>query len=142
MSLTAANCVFMITIPGLFDTPVQLQGFGVDEVADGNVLDSSETMMGVDGEFTGGFVFMPFEQGVTLLADSESVFIFDQWYAQQQALLDTLTAEGLIVLPSLGKKWTLSRGFLIGYKPIPDIKKLAQQQKFAIRWKSVVPSIA
>lgn len=140
MSLTAANATIFLTFEALFPGPVQIQKFAADEVMDAAEVEGAETSMGVDGNLSGGYINVPFEQGYTLQADSPSVFIFDQWYYQQKAILDTINPNGIITMPSLGKKWNMTKGFLIGYKPMPDLKKIAQPQKFRIRWESSIPA--
>ena len=142
MSITGATAVVMLTLPGLFPVPFQLQGFAADDVYDTDDLQSAETLMGVDGKLSGGFVFVPVVQRYKLQADSPSIFFFDTWYTTQVQLRDTINVSGLVAIPSLGKKYTMTKGFLTGYKPIPDGKKLIQPQNFAITWESVFPAVA
>lgn len=140
-SLTASNSVIMLSITGLFPIPQQLQGFAADDVFDTDVLESAEVLMGVDRRLSGGFVAVPVKQNYSLQADSLSIFVFDTWWSAQQQAGDVFTANGLVVLPAVGKKWTMSRGFLTGYKPTPDVKKLLQPQKFSITWESMLPAV-
>jgi len=142
MSLTAANATIFFSLPALFPAPVQIQQFSADEVLDASEVEGAETAMGVDGVLSGGYVNVPFEQGYTLQADSPSVAFFDQWFYQQKAILDTLNPNAVITMPSLGKKWNMTKGFLIGYQPIPVLKKIAQPQKFRVRWQSSIPAPA
>lgn len=140
-SITSANAVVMITIPGIFPAPVQLKGFAADDVYDTDSIESAETAMGVDGILSAGFVFVPVNQSYALQADSPSIAFFDAWWAAQQQTRDIYRANGLIMLRAVGKKWTMSRGVLTNYKPLPDAKKLLQPQKFKITWESSFPSI-
>lgn len=138
-SLTAANAVITLTIPGVFNRPQQLQQFAVDDVADVDTLTVAETAMGVDGELSGGYVFNAVKYVYTLQANSRSNFVFDQWKAAQDAEQDTFEANGLLALKSLGTKWTWTRGFLTEWKPAPDVKKILQPRKFQITWQRVAP---
>lgn len=140
-TITAANAIIMISIRGLFPIPQQLQGFATDDVSDTDMLESAEVLMGVDRRLSGGFVAVPFKQNYSLQADSASILIFDSWWAAQQAAGEVFPANGIIVINAIGKKWVLTRGFLTGYKPLPDIKKLLQPQKFSITWESSIPSV-
>lgn len=135
-TLTAANAVLTIQIAGLFPA-VQLQGFSADDVTDISDLAVAEAVMGVDGVLSAGFVFVPVIQGITLQADSDSCAIFDQWNGQQQATRDVFRAQGVLILPSIGSKWSLNRGVLTGFKPVPDTRKILQPRKFAITWESM-----
>ena len=141
-SITAANAIVMLTVPELFLTPQQLQGFAADDVYDTDGINSVETMMGVDGRLSGGFVFVPVAQNYALQADSDSVRFFDTWWTQMQAAQDVYPANGTVLLPAVGKKFTMTRGFLTGYKPIPDAKRVLQPIRFAITWNRVAPSPA
>lgn len=137
MSLTAANSIIQLTIPSVFNQPQQLQGFMADDVADSEDLDAAETQMGVDGILSGGYVNVPFRQSYALMADSDSIDVFDEWFYANKANQETFTANGIIVLPSISKKFTLTKGFLRAYKPIPDMKKLLIGQKFRIEWQNI-----
>jgi hypothetical protein len=138
-SLTAANAVITLTVDGVFSTPQQLQQFSVDDVADVDTLTVAETLMGVDGYLSGGYVFNKVKYVYTLQADSPSCFFFDQWKLAQDSQEDTYPANGQLLLKSLGTKWTWTRGFLTEWMPAPNVKKILQPRKFSIEWESVVP---
>lgn len=140
-SITAANAVYMVSIPLLFPIPQQLQGFAADDVFGTDPLQSAETLMGVDGRLSGGFVYVEIKQSITLQADSPSNDFFDAWYSAQQVAKEPYTASALVLLTSLARKWTMTRGFLTTYQPIPDAKKLLQPRKFGITWESVQPAV-
>lgn len=141
-SITSANAILTLSVPPLFAIPQQLQGFGVDDIYDTDQIKSVETMMGVDGVLSGGFVYVEVKQTITLQADSASNSFFDTWWTQMQAAQDVYVASGLIKLPSIVTKFTMLTGFLTGYKPIPDGKKVLQPRKFEITWGKVAPAPA
>ena len=136
--ITAANASISLVIPPLFNAPQQVQGFAADDVYEVPEVESVETLMGVDGVLSGGFVFKPIDQEFMLMADSASITnIFDIWYLQQVAGLTTYVASGVTVLPAIGKQYTMVGGYLVGYKPLPQAKKLLLPQRFRIRWNFV-----
>ena len=139
-TLTAANSVIALGIAGLYPTPQQLQGFATDDVFATEAVKRAEVQMGVDGVLSGGYVYVEVKQTFTLQADSVSCDIFDNWDAAQQANAEVFIANGIAQLPSIGKKWTMTRGFLTSYMPIPDTKKLLQPRKFEITWNVLSPS--
>lgn len=141
-TLTAANAVIVLSIPLLFPTPVQLQGFTADDVLDTEALVAAETIMGVDGIMSAGFIFAEVKQSYILQADSASNALFDAWYSTQQAQRDLYFATGVVTLTSLGTKWALTKGALTSYIPLPGIKKLVQPRKYGITWESVSPAVA
>lgn len=140
-SLTGATAVFQLSIAGLYDQPQQLQGFAADDIFSTPGVKSIETMMGVDGKMSAGYVFVEKEMSITLQADSDSNDIFDNWDAAQQSEQDVFYADAVVLLRALRKKWTLTRGVLSNFPPIPDTKKLIQPRKFTITWNimSVAP---
>ena len=140
MSLTTANAVIMFTLPLVFPEPQQLQGFAADEVFGTEQLHPTETARGVDGKLSGGFIFSDIKQNYSLMADSDSVDFFDQWYLQQQSLGETLQANAVIILTGLNKKWTMTKGFLKDYPITPEAKRIAGSVKFMVEWESAVVS--
>lgn len=142
-SITSANAVYMLAIAGLYDTPQQLQGFSTEDIFGTDPLEAAETMIGVDGRLSGGFVFAPVNQAIHLMADSESNQVFDDWYQTEQTAREKLVASGVILLTGVGKVWTMKRGFLVTFPPMPDAKKVLQARRYGIRWESfsVAPAL-
>lgn len=139
-TLTAANCVITLGITGIFTVPQQLQGFEVDDIFSMGSVKSVETKMGVDGKLSGGWVPTEKPMGYTLQADSDSNDLFEAWWQTQEATKETLIGFGVISIPSLGKSFALTQGFLGDYTPIPDAKKIMQSRKYSIIWGSVLGS--
>lgn len=140
-SITGANAIIMLSIAGLFTTPQQLQGFAADDIFDTDSLESTETMMGVDGKLSAGFVFVPVKQNYSLQADSPSNRLFELWWATQQSARDVFRANGVVMLNAVGSKWTMRNGALTSFSPIPAVKKLIQPRKYTITWESALPSL-
>src|SRR5262249_12817830 len=114
-----------------------LIGFAADDVFEGDAIESTEFLMGVDGFMSAGFVYVPVPQNFALQADSPSIFVFDQWFNAQQFAQDVFPATGGVTRKAVGKKYRMTNGVLSSYKPIPDIKKLLQPQRFRITWNSI-----
>ena len=138
-SITAANAIITLAIPGLFPVPQQLQGFAADNIYDAPSQDTVETAMGVDGLLSGGFVYNPTEQTFSLQSDSDSNALFEQWAQAQKTLRDVYTAQGNTTLPSLGQKWVMTKGFLVSMPFVPTAARILQPRRYVIRWESVVP---
>lgn len=136
--ITAADAVVTLSIATLFENPQQLQGFAADDVTDVPQIKSVETVMGVDGVLSAGFVFVPVLQTITLQADSLSNRVFDQWWQQMQSTKDVFIAQGVIRFPAIGSKFVQNDGYLTGYKPLPGAKKLLQPRTYEITWNSIV----
>jgi hypothetical protein len=139
-TLTGANSVITLGVVGIFNVPVQLHGFDVDDVLATAAVKSVETRMGVDGRLSGGWVATEKVQTYTLQADSESNFLFDEWVQTQEAQREAYPAFGNIILPAVGTTIALIRGFLTSYPPMPDVKKILQPRRFEITWERVLPA--
>jgi len=139
LDLTGANASIAILVPALFSTPQVLQQFAADNVFEVPEITPTETVMGVDGVLSGGMVFVPIEQEFMLQANSPSIDLFDNWWLQQIAGQTTYPASGTTIMPGLKKMWQMVNGFLINYKPLPQVQRLAQPQRFRIRWNGVAP---
>jgi hypothetical protein len=136
-SLTAANAVITFTIPGLFNTPVQIEGFMTDNVYDLATVETNQTAMGVDGKLSAGYVINAVDQTFYIQADSKSGDIFDQWQAAMRTLRDTLRVFGETTLPSLGKSFVSNNGALVSWPPLPSAGKILTGRQALIRWESV-----
>jgi hypothetical protein len=137
-TLTAANSVIMLIVPGLFPVPQQLQGYAADDVMTMESYQPVEVLMGVDGHLSGGWVPVEKRMTISLQADSASVTIFEAWNAAQQSIREVYTADALITLPSISKLYTCTRGFLTGYPPSPDVRRILQPRRFQITWESIL----
>lgn len=141
-SISAANAVVMLAIADLYTVPQQLQGFSADDIFDADAVDEVEVMMGVDGSLSGGYVPQPVKWRVTFQADSASIDMFEAWNAAQKASGDVYTASGIVTLSGTGRIYTMTKGFLTSYSPMPSAKKLLQPRSFGITWESVLGASA
>lgn len=140
MSITGANSTYNLSISTLFPAPQQLQGYAVDDAFTTNALKIGDTQMGVDGFLSGGFVYERLEQEIMLQANSPSVAMFDQWAQQEYLAVEKYVASAIIQLPSVGIQFTMTKGFLIDYPPIPGVKKLLQSKRYTLHWERAIPS--
>jgi hypothetical protein len=138
--ITSANVVFTLVVPGLFPIPIPIQGFAADDIFDFEDVDAAETLMGVDGVLSGGVVFMPKPQNITLQADSVSNAVFDQWNQAQQIAVQLLPGIGQVTFTAIGTTWALSTGILRRYNPIPPAKRVLQPRRYRIEWGKVIPA--
>ena len=140
-TITSANSVFTIVIPGLFPAPVQLRGYASDKAFTTEAIDLAEVQMGVDGRMTAGFTPNPTKQTVTLQADSPSKDIFTALIQAMKTAREVFYISGSIALPSTGESFPLTRGILTNTKQIPDAQKVLQPMDFVITWESVNRSL-
>lgn len=143
-TITSANAVFMLAVGGVFPSPVQLQGFGVDDAFTTEMVDASETQVGVDGFGVAGYVPRSPEMTIRLLASSQSFILFEQWVAAQDQLQDVLYANGVISMPAVGRKYTMFMGALMRVSTMADARRVLANREFHIRWlpQGTVPAIS
>jgi hypothetical protein len=140
MNITSANATILLSVPLLFPAPVQLQKFAADDIFGTDPIQTGEVQMGVDGHLTAGFTNVPTKQAYALMADSDSNFFFDQIALREKADQTKYEINGVVLLTSVGTKWTMTRGFMTMWQPIPDAKKVLQPRKHTIEWERVVPT--
>ena len=136
-TITAANAVYMLGVTGLFPAPQLLQGYSADAAFETEAVEPVETQMGVDGRLSAGYVPVPTMQTISLQADSLSTDLFETWYGAEQTARESYIAFGTIILPSTGRKYTMTRGFLSSIVQVPSTRKVLQPRGFRITWESV-----
>ena len=142
MSLTSANTIIQISVSVIFPTPQQLQKFSTDNIYEAPAITPNQVQMGVDGSQSAGKVFVSKPISYDLLADSPSNDFFDAWFSQEEAAQETFTANGLMVLKSVGKKFTLINGSLTSYTPLPRGGRVLGPRRYEITWEKIIPAAA
>lgn len=138
-TITSANAIITLTIPGIFSAPKTLQQFSVDDIFGTDPLQLVEVQMGVDGIQSQGFVNVSTKQNYSLMANSPSCDIFDDWANAMRTAIEAYSALGTITLTSIGKKYNLTDGALTSYPPMADGGRTLKPRKFEITWGQVLP---
>lgn len=136
-TLTSANSKLIISIPGVFPVPIPIEGYAADDAFTVDPFDMGETLMGVDGKLSGGYTPVPKKLNVVLQADSPSVDVFNAWAQAIQSARETLVAEVTVVIPSIGKTFTLTKGFLKQATMVPPNKKVLQPVNYSIEFETI-----
>lgn len=139
-TLTAANSVFALSVAGLFNAPVVLDGYSADGAFAADSVATAEARMGVDGKLAAGYTPNPVKMKITLEANSLSVDIFEQWSEAQRTAREIYYADATVDLPALGKSYTLTKGVLTMNKPFPDAKKVLGPIEVEVTWESSSPN--
>ena len=139
-TLTAANSQYLITIPGLYSSPTPLQGYATDDAFETAASELAEVVKGVDGIMSAGYMPYITEQTVHLQADSPSTQIFEDWLNTSKTAQEVFYANATIILPGLQRKYTLTKGVLRSYVPIPGAKKTMQPRPAIIMWSDISPA--
>lgn len=139
-TITSANAVFMLSIAGLVTAPTQLQGFGVDDAFSLTEVDHAELKLGVDAQVGAGWVPALVPMKINFLASSTSIDLFENWARTQNTNQSPLIAQGTLILSSVQKTYTLINGYLRGYMPAPNAKKVFEDRSFTVTWSDVQPA--
>src|SRR5271166_1139659 len=99
-SITSANASVQISIPGVYSDGVLLQNFAVNDIIDTEAQTLVEGRVGADGFVVGGYVFNLNKFRMAFQANSDSIPIFYQWKAAQDAAVDVIAASMKIIAPS------------------------------------------
>lgn len=136
-TITSANAEYILTIPLVFSVPQPIDRFATDDAFDTEDVSPTEAKIGVDAEMSAGFTPFLTKQIIHLQADSDANAVFDQWGQSMEQVREVFFANGSILLPSVGKIITLTKGTLTRWKKVPDVKKLLEPQTYEITWKKV-----
>jgi len=131
-TLTSANSVLTLGVANLYNVPVQIEGFATDDAFTIEEVEGAETMMGVDGHLSAGYVPYEIPLEITLQADSASNTFFDAIIQAEAIAREKYEMNGSIVIPALGFVYSFTRGFLRKFTPIAPAKKVLQPRKFEI----------
>lgn len=140
-TITSANAVFTLTVPGIFPAPIQLQAYSADRAWQTDNQETTESQIGVDGVKASGWVPAMVKQTVTLLANSPSRSLFNAIARAQKANHDAIVFQGTIVLPSTGESYSCINGTLKSYKPLQDAAKVLGPTDYEIEWQDIQPSL-
>jgi len=135
--ITSANAVLTLAAIGVLSVPQQIQGFSTDDIYSVAPVSPVETMMGIDGNLSGGFLFTEKKMEITLMAGSPSNSFFDALQAAQEAAIQPVILSGMLTLPSTGLQAVLTVGYLTRYPPVPNGKKVLQPRVFEITWQDI-----
>lgn len=138
--ITAANSVFTLTVPGLYNAPVTLQNYAADRAFETEARELAETAMSIDGYLNAGWVPNPVTQTIALAANSESALVFEAIVMAQDAKRGLYRMGAEIQLPAIGRKYTMVRGLLRSLVSVPGAGRVLEARRFEITWERVLPA--
>ena len=134
LSITSANAQFTLIIPGVYSSGVLLQNFHTDDMFEADPQELTESRVGADGIFVGGYVFNPSKMRIMFQANSDSIGVFYDWKAAQDSVRDIIVAAATIISPALGMDVTLSKGHFTSAPMLPPHKKVAEALSVELTW--------
>src|SRR6185437_13575596 len=129
--------IILLSVASIFPSPIQMQGFSADDIFNAEDVEPAETVMGVDGFFSAGFVPVPVPWEISLMPNSDSSTFFEQWQQAQKAAKQAFFASGSVTLISTGRQYIMSQGILSRFKAMPQAQKVLRARNFRITWGNV-----
>lgn len=138
-TITSADSTFIVSSADIALAAVKIEGYAADAAFAMDNVDIAETVMGVDGKLSAGWIPRPYPQTITLQPDSPSRPVFDAIVAAQDAGRTIYRLNAVITLPGNQYSHSFSRGVLKNYTPMPTGQKVLQPMTFQIVWERVLP---
>lgn len=140
-TITSANSSFILSIPDVLGAPVPLQGYAADAAFAVEPFDTAEAVMGVDGKMSAGYTPNVKKLTVSLMADSDSVEVFNQWLGAMDQAREVFFCGATIVIPSIGKTFNCVKGVLTNTPKLPEAKKVLQALTYTITFEDIQPAL-
>ncbi|WP_447921064.1 phage tail fiber protein [Achromobacter aegrifaciens] len=140
-TLTSANSVLMLAVGGVFPVPQKIEGYASENSFMFAAVTPAKVTMGVDGRMSASYTPVPCVQTITIQPDSPSMRVFEVWMAACETAREVFYANGTLSIPSIDRKYTLTRGVLTQIPPAPEAKAILQPMAFQITWQNVSPSL-
>lgn len=137
-TITSADSIFALSVTNLYPSAQRLEGYAADAMFALGDTEMALSVRGADGKLSAGFVFGEYLQTITIMPDSPSREIFETWQLTSTTAKAVFRCNATIILPSLGRKYTLTNGVLQRAKTIPDAQRVLQAMTFQINWENVV----
>lgn len=137
-TITSADSIFALTVTNLFPSAQTLEGYAADAMFALGDTEMAVSVRGADGKLSGGFVFGEYLQTITIMPDSPSRELFETWQLTSLTSKAVFRCNATIILPAIGRKFTLTNGILQRVKAIPDAQRVLQAMTIQINWENCV----
>ncbi|MEZ1330513.1 phage tail fiber protein [Enterobacter asburiae] len=137
-TITSADSIFALTVTNLFPSAQTLEGYAADAMFALGDTEMAVSVRGADGKLSGGFVFGEYLQTITIMPESPSRELFETWQLTSLTSKAVFRCNATIILPAIGRKFTLTNGILQRVKAIPDAQRVLQAMTFQINWENCV----
>jgi hypothetical protein len=135
-TLTAANAIVSITVPGLFPVPQIIDGFEIEDNFTSGAISIAETVLTLDGELEGGFVYSTVPLRLNLLPMSNSKKFFVDYLQATRTNQDIFRANFSVTMIGEKTQYTLTNGIYISGQVIPNVAKIQKAVPFEFLFSS------
>lgn len=136
-TITSADSIFSLTVTNLYPTAQTLEGYAADAMFALGDTELAQSVRGADGKLSAGFVFGEYLQTITIMPDSDSREIFETWVQMSRSAVAVFRCNATIIMPAIGRKFTLTNGVLQRVKSMPDAQRVLQAMTYQINWENV-----
>ena len=136
-TITSADATYALSVTNLYPTAQVLQGYAADAMFAVRDTDYAMTVRGADGKLSAGFVFGQYIQTITIMPDSPSREIFETWAQTSRTAIAVFRCNATIIMPAIGRKFTLTNGVLLRSRLHPDANRVLQAVPYQVEWESV-----
>lgn len=139
-NITSADAIVELVVAELYPSGFNLEQFEAQNIFEMGDTDAAETQRTADGKLLAGFIYGDLPWTFHLAASSPSIQYFDTWLTTQMTARTILRCNGTVILPSLGKKYTMTNGVLQRAKRMPSAGRVLQPVTGVIQWETITPS--
>ena len=118
IDITSANATVALSAESLFS--VNLEQFGADSSFASEAQQMAETRIGVDGHMVAGYTPAIKTITITLEPSSPSLTFLQLLKQAQETNMKPYECQMVISVPSIGKRFSYSKGVLQSCKDLPD----------------------
>lgn len=159
-SLTSANSVLTITasnrgvstgltstssalstLSGLLGVPMTLEGWAADNAFSVDAQQRAVVVQGVDGNVHSGWVPHLNNFNLSLMPDSDSQEYLENLMAAEDTMRETLLITGVLLVPSIGRRYSLTNGTITNGTPVPTHGRILAAQATTIVFAKATPAI-
>ena len=136
-TITSADAIFALTVTNLYPSAQTLEGYAADAMFALGDTELAQAVRGADGKLSAGFVFGEYLQTITIMPDSPSREVFETWQLTSVTSKAVFRCNATIIIPAIGKKFTMTNGVLQRVKSMPDAQRVLQAMTYQINWENV-----
>lgn len=160
-SITSANSVLTITatsrnvainaagstgidaigaLSGILGVPTVLQGWAADQAFSADAQNTAEVVLGVDGDAHFGWLPYTVPFRLSLMPDSDSQDFLENLALAQNEMRETLMITGVLIIPAVSKKYSLTNGVMNSYTPFPSHNRVLAAQGTGFTFTKITPA--
>lgn len=139
-TITSANSVMTLNVPGVFPAAITVQGYAADDAFTQSAFDMAETRMGVDGTLSAGYTPSAKPLDIMLQPDSPALPYFFLWKAAEEAANEKFEGAITIDMPSIGLSFDFETVWLRNMQGMPSAKKVLDPVPIKLEAESITYS--